>query len=351
MKKMIIFLPKMSVGGMERSLANLLNISNYSQNYNITLFVGYIENDEMFKNIPKNIDIKIMHKSKLNIIGKIIMGIKLLINNILIKNKYDISICYSHHHSILSKMARKAAKNNIIFVHNDLKLARTQKQIDKMNFDKFSKVVCVSKAAKSTFVELFPDYNKKNIYVINNYIDGDKIIELAKENFNRPEGTLFINVARHLESAKKITRIINSAEKLKKEGYNFKVILAGDGPDSELYREMAKNKDYIIMLGNVSNPFKYIAKSDAFILSSSFEGYGMVLDEARTLNIPIISTDVADAKSILDEGYGIICENSEEGVYKGMKNFLENGYRIEKVFDYKLFNKNITEKLDEIVMF
>ena len=58
--------------------------------------------------------------------------------------------------------------------------------------------------------------------------------------------------------------------------------------------------------------------------------------QARVLNIPIISTPVADAKLILDEGYGILCENSIDGVYLGMKKFLDEGYP-KKKFDYQKF--------------
>lgn len=354
MKKMIVFMPKMSMGGMERSLANLLKMSDYVQNYEITLVIGYIAEDTLFRDIPDAIKLKILYKHKLNLLGKILMAIKFAIMEMSIKNDYDISICYSHHHSILSKLARKASENNIVFVHNDLKLARTQEQIEKMQFDKFKKVACVSQAAKKSFCELFPDYNRNDIFVVNNYIDGENIINLSKSDKQDIKNATFINVARHLESAKKITRIIKASEKLKKEGYQFNVMLAGDGPDSAMYRELVKNKnleDDIIFIGNTENPYKYMVKSDALVLASSFEGYGMVIDEARVLEIPVISTKVADAEIILNEGYGIICENSEQGVYEGMKQFLDNGYRIKKKFDYKAFNQNVTGNLNQLVNF
>lgn len=356
MKKMIIFMPKMSMGGMERSLANLLKMSNYSKQYKITLIFGYIDEDTLFKDLPDNIEVKVMYKNKKNLLGKMIMTFNFLKMKILMKNEYDISICYSHHHAILAELARKASGNSIVFIHSDLKLARTKKQINKMKFNKFAKVVCVSESTKKSFIELFPNYDSDNIYVINNYIDGEKIIKLSKEDVNikKSSDIVFINVARHLESAKRITRIVDAADKLKKEGCKFKVLLAGDGPDHTMYKELIKKhdlEDTIILLGNVSNPYKYMRIADAFILSSSFEGYGMVIDEARTLEIPVISTNVADSETILNQGYGIICENSELGVYKGMKEFLQNGYKMNQKFNYNQFNDNISKSLDKLVRF
>ena len=97
------------------------------------------------------------------------------------------------------------------------------------------------------------------------------------------------------------------------------------------------------------NPYKYLSQSDCLIVSSEFEGYGVVIDEARVLGKPVISTDVGDAKNILAEGFGIICENSEDGIYKAMKEFLDKGYKIKKEFDYKKSNKQIDKKLKESI--
>lgn len=361
MKKMLIVLPKMSMGGMERSCVNLLNLSNYSKKFDITLLIGYIVDNTLFENLPDNIKVKVLYKGKWNLFGKILTSIKYLgvYLKLLFKiEKYDVSICYSHHHAVLANLVRKATKNNIGFVHNDLEVARTKKQVDKMKFDKFSRIACVSEAAKGAFMRIFPNYDEKNIYVINNYIDGNRIINLAKEEVKedniKNENITFINIARHLEPHKKISRILEASKKLKDEGYKFNVILVGDGPDRDNYLNYVKEKnidDIVILLGNKSNPYNYLNMADAFVFSSAFEGYGMVLDESRVLNIPIITTDVADAKIIADEGYGILCENSDQGIYIGMKEFLDNGYSIKEQFDYNEFNNRITNGLDNISNF
>lgn len=359
-KKMIIYMSKISVGGMERALINLINQSNFTKNYDITLYVLYSQEQKYLEELQSKVNVKLLWEKKWSILGKLVCAIKMasyLIKLKLTKNKYDVAICYPYQHRILSILTRNTSKNNIIFIHNNLKVRygdSLEKQKKKLQYDKFSKVVCVSNDALNIFREIYPEYQGKSI-TINNYIDGDGIIKLSNEKIKdniKFDKTTFINISRHEEKAKKISRIIEASKKLKAENAKFQVILIGDGEDHQLYKDLIDKydlNDYVLLLGKQINPYNYLKKSNCLIMSSFYEGYGIVLDEARILNIPIISTDVADAKIILDSGYGILCENSEEGIYKGMKKFIKEGYKIKKKFDHKEFNNNITKLLDEIV--
>ena len=361
-KNMIIYMPKLSVGGMEQALINLLNMSSFKDKCNIDLYLGYSVEKKYLDSIPKEVNIILLCKGKWNVLGKIVASFKMVLTyfNLLInRDAYDISICYAYQHGILSKLSRLSSNNTIIFIHNDLLKCRTPEELKKLKFkvkyDKFSKVVCVSDGAKKSFKTIYPNY-KGQVMTINNYIDGEKILRLSKEkikDFKKSKITTFINVGRHEEKAKKVSRIIESSNKLFKEGYDFRVVLIGDGEDHKLYKSLIasyKLEKKILLLGKKVNPYPYFKYSDCFILSSEYEGYGLVLDESRILNIPIISTDVADSKKIMEEGYGILCKNSNEGIYKGMKKYLDEGYKIKSRFDYNKFNKEITEKLNKFVL-
>lgn len=356
---MLITLPKLSVGGMELSAINLLNLSDYTKNYDVTLMIGYIVDKELINKLPTDIRIKLLCNDKWNIFGKLVTALNYFEEYIKFKFKlvkYDVAICYSHHHGVLASIARLASDNNICFIHSDIEKARTTKQISKMKFDKFKKIVCVSNASKKSFENIFSKYNGE-VLVANNYIDGEKILKLSEEKINEnieyiENKTIFINICRHLESVKKVSRILESSKRLKEEGYNFIVWLIGDGEDTENYKEYVKENnlsDTVIFIGKKLNPYNYLKVSSALVFPSEFEGYGIVLDEARILNIPIISTDVADAKNIIKDGYGILCENNIEGVYSGMKTFLNKGFKETKKFNYIEFNNNITEVLNQVV--
>ena len=127
-------------------------------------------------------------------------------------------------------------------------------------------------------------------------------------------------------------------------------MLIGKGSNTKQYEQIIREKhlDNIIMLGPKKNPYPYFKLSDCFILSSQFEGYPVVFIESQILELPIITTNVSDSKKDIDGKFGQVVENSEEGVYRGMKNFLEKGIKMQK-FDPENFNNEITKKVKKII--
>ena len=101
-------------------------------------------------------------------------------------------------------------------------------------------------------------------------------------------------------------------------------------------------------MGVKQNPYPYLKNSDAMVMSSDFEGYPVVFVEAKILGIPIITTDVSDSKKDIDKKYGLVVEKSEKGVYKGMKEFLDNSYTPD-TFNPEEYNEEILNKLERII--
>lgn len=350
-KRILLIAPKLSVGGMERALISLIK-SSFQEHYQITLMLVYVTDESYLDELPSNVKVIVFSKNKKHFY-KIKSALGLIyayFRSFLMYGSYDASICYSYHHGILARIARNFSKNNIVFIHTDLALSRNSDEIKKldrrMEFLKFAKIVCVSKSAKDSFLKIFPNCNKDNIAVIYNIIDDDRIVKLSKEFFIQKDNSkiTFLNVSRHdNDNNKKISRIIKSAEKLKNEGIvNFLIRLIGDGAEHEKYIKSIKRaglEDCFEILGKQDNPYPYYIASDILIMSSMFEGYGIVLDEAKVLHVPIISTDVADAKYVVNEPkYGFICKNSEDGVYQAMKKAIKTG--IPNTVRYKASNHN-----------
>ena len=90
-----------------------------------------------------------------------------------------------------------------------------------------------------------------------------------------------------------------------------------------------------------------LEKCDLFILSSFYEGWGIVLMEADTLGVPIISTDVVGTQWLKDYG-GNLVENSEEGLLNGMYDFV-NGKIHTLDIDYDDFNNEIISDFDKLL--
>ena len=358
MKSILLAAKNLEIGGIEKSLITLIHY--FKENgYNVTLVLEE-KKGQLLKNINK--DIKIVefkpYKRGLVSIRRIKNIIKQTIFKVKYKNKFDYSISYATYSKPDSFVARTASKNSILWCHADY-LAQFNGDIKKVkdffediDYDEFSKIVFVSKRAKQTFLEIFPE--QKNVYHCNNFIDSNKIYELSKEKIKlryNQEITTFLNVSRHDEKQKKISRIIKAAVLLKKEKYKFRIIFVGNGKDTPKYKYLVEKYDLnknIIFQGSQENPYPYFKISDCVILSSDYEGYPVVFLESFLLNKPIITTDVSDFRDIQD-GRGIVSSKTTKGIYKAMKQYLEKGYRLEKRFDAKKYNSKIEKQLKIIL--
>ena len=83
------------------------------------------------------------------------------------------------------------------------------------------------------------------------------------------------------------------------------------------------------------------------MLTSEYEGYQVVFLESFILNKPIITTKVSDYE-IIENNFGYVAEKDAEDIYKKMKMFIENGYKIKEKFSPDEYNNRILEKLEEI---
>lgn len=356
-KSMIIYMPKLSFGGMEKSLVNLINYASLDKKYDLTVCLTYTGEMNYLNLLPSDIKLIVLWKGKWNASGKVVGGLGLLTRYVYqIFKKYDLAVSYAYQHPILTTLTRLSSKNNIVYIHTNLVNSTPpnllKKRIKKCKYEKFTKIICVSFDAKKTLLDLIG--KRDNVYVVNNIIDGDKILEKANEEVNdfdfKDNKIYFINISRHYEKHKKILRLIESVKKLNSDGYDFEVLLIGDGEDHKLYVD--KINEYhlhnIHLLGKKSNPYKYLKKSSALVLSSVSEGYPVVFVEAMILNTPIITTNVSDAKKDIQGKYGIVTDNDDEAIYNGMKQFLDSGYKVKNVFDYEKFNSEIIKQIDEI---
>ena len=356
MKEILFSAYSLDVGGIETALITLLK--NIHLKYKITLVLE--KKQGLFLNqIPE--DIKIItykpNDNKVTILRKICNFIKQQLFKIKYKNKFDFSICFATYSYSASFVSRIASKNSILWVHNDYMsfynndVNKYKEFFSKLKIADFKKIVFVSENDKNIFLKYFQEYQNKCIQC-NNLIDYEKIKEKAKEDvtdFKVKENiTTFINIGRHDEKQKKLSRIINATKRLNKEGYIFRVIFVGNGPDTEMYREQANDVQNIEFLGAKKNPYPYLKNSDCLIMSSDFEGYPVVFIESLILGKTIITTDVSDSKKDIKDKFGLVVDKSEDGIYNGMKKYLEKGFST-KTFNPKEFNENILKKLEKIM--
>ncbi|MED4204488.1 CDP-glycerol glycerophosphotransferase family protein [Neobacillus mesonae] len=152
------------------------------------------------------------------------------------------------------------------------------------------------------------------------------IPEPSMEHYN------FITMGR-LSPEKGQDNLIQAFARLHKDNNKTKLYILGEGPlraELETLITELGVEDSIYLPGQVENPFRLMKKCDCFVLSSHYEGQPMVLLEAMTHGMKIIATDIVANRTVLEDGrYGLLVENSIDG--------LENGLRkiVKEEFDYK----------------
>ncbi|NHC42576.1 GW domain-containing glycosaminoglycan-binding protein [Bacillus sp. MM2020_1] len=147
------------------------------------------------------------------------------------------------------------------------------------------------------------------------------IPEPIKENYN------FITMGR-LSPEKGQDNLITAFGQFRKNFPNSKLYILGEGPlrrDLENLISELKLEESVYLTGQLENPFALMKKCDCFVLSSHYEGQPMVLLEAMTHGMNIIATDIVANRNVLEDGrYGLLVENSIEGLEKGLTQLARN---------------------------
>lgn len=329
MKKKILFTAySLDVGGIEKSLVNLLNNINYDK-YEVTLILEKKEGIFLDK-LNENVILKELKVSSLNIlpIRKLINYFRKLNFKIKNHNKYDFSCCYATYSYSSNKLALIASKNSSLYVHSNYKDLYNKEEFcnffNTRNIDKFKHIIFVSNESRDYFKEVYPELSDK-LLVINNFIDVDSIKKQANENLKikkAKKNKLLVFVGRLDDSSKKLGRAINLVKNIP----NLELWIVGDGQDKDLYRNLViENKldQRIKFLGQKKNPYPFMKQADYIILTSDYEGFPVTYLEALVLNKEIITTiPVSDDKIDIKE-YANIVSKDETKMVKEVEEILK----------------------------
>ena len=307
-KRVLLVIDQIASGGAEKIL---LELNNYlkSQGYSTKIFSLYGNNETIaasgLKNNSANIVIKYIQQKILfkklrkyassfspDIIFSFLERSNVLVSKLDIDATKIVTV-----HNILSIQYRKL--NSLInkFVKSDINRA----------YSKVDKIIVVSDNIRQ---DLIQEYNipSNKIFTINNRIDKAEIIKQASEpitEFELDNDSCYITNIGRFCYQKAQWKIVKVIKKLKTEypQLNVKGLIIGEGilksKLMEFISDLNLEKD-IIILPYQSNPYKFIAKSNLFLLPSFFEGCPIVLSEVVALGIPFVGSEKAIPKEYFD---------------------------------------------------
>ena len=334
MLKILFLIHDLGQGGAEKVLVNLVNNMDRSKfDISVTVLFGGGVNEQFLapdihfhavfpKEVPGN--------SKL---------MKLLtpkqLHRLCVKEHFDIEVSYLEGPSarVISGCPNEGTKlASWIHVeqHTMDKLAGSfrSEQEARACYNRFDQTICVSKYVHDDFCRLL-DFQKP-CRVLYNTVESDKILAGASEaalELVDDEKIRLIAVGT-LKQSKGYMRLLKIVKRLRDEQYPMHLYILGIGPlqaEMEEYIRRNELQDTVTLLGYQTNPYKYVSKCDLFVCASFAEGFSTAATEALIVGTPVCTVEVSGMKEMLGEKneWGLVTENSEEGLYQGIRRLLE----------------------------
>ena len=257
--------------------------------------------------------------------------------------------------------------NKVMFVHTDmLKEYEAKKNFSKRiifsAYEHVDKVAVVHRNLKADLIKVLPTVKDK-LFVVNNFLGEQRIRQLATEDLvstlmpttveygielsdleplkdlgpvksrlladlRDPFKTCFINIGRY-DYQKGHERLIEAFEGVYLADSSTRlIIVAPHGPmrnQTLAFIEKSSARLGIYVLGRMSNPYPLLKASDVFVLSSHYEGLGLVVYEALAVNTAVITVNLTETVQYLQQGEAQIVDNSMEGLRSGMLDYLTGG--------------------------
>ncbi|RZJ49380.1 MAG: glycosyltransferase [Chryseobacterium sp.] len=361
-KKILIRIGSLRHGGAEKVLVTFLK-NLPEDKYEIDLLLN-LYSGKYLSEVPDWVNIIYLNKGEMIttnrlqdipekaarvIFQKVLKEFPDLLYTLILKDKkYDIEFAAIHgmRDEILHSTNHSSKK--IVWIHNDLSQVKEYTDEEIRKFFGFDSIMVISKKIEQLFHDLASnETEKQKIVKIYNPLDTEEILTKSQQpviNYEFDEKfPTFISVGTVFPQ-KGFDRLLKVHKKLLDEGFKHKILIVGDGYDFENIKHLKTElgvDETATMLGFTDNPYPYFKNSDFYILSSRYEGFPTVLFEAITLKKKIIATEVSGVNEMLNNGeLGLIVENSEEGIYLGMKKALT---------DPEFFS-GFTEKLENYTM-
>ncbi len=315
-KKLILF--SNSSDNIVKLRKNLLSYICVEK-YDITICIPEIKNKEIFNLKNKyrfNLLILKYHRSSLNIFSNFYYIYKTY--KILIINNYDLILTFTIKPNILVSIANFFVKKKIINIITGLGSSFFTNIFIK------SLIIFLYKIslARSNAI-IFQNFDDRDYFINKKIVSIDKSFVILGsgvdtkhylykyKKFNK-KNIKFLYAGRLIKD-KGVIELIKTFKKIVKTNNNVKLTIAGkidtENP-SKIENEIIKNNNsnQIEFVGNITNLKELIIDSDFCILLSYREGLSNFLIESASVGRPLISTNVAGCKEIVDNNNGFLCE-------------------------------------------
>lgn len=278
------------------------------------------------------------------------------------QEEYDVAISYTHIFGAKSffggsteyVLRATKAKKKLCYIHCDYQSAGTRCAYSDVLYAKFDGIVCVSRSTRKRFIEVLPQLCEKT-YAVLNSVDESQIAGMANQDTIEydPNYVNLLSVAR-LTREKGIARMMHVLSKL--DTAHVKYYVVGDGIErtniEALINELGLRKT-VILCGEDVNPYRYMRNADLLIVPSYHEAAPVVFQEARILQLPVLTTRTLSADEMVGITGGFVIENDDSALEAALCDLLAHPEKIqhkrEKMAKLTLSNGKRALSLEDIL--
>ena len=216
--------------------------------------------------------------------------------------------------------------------------------IEKMLAKLTKKIICISKNDYDKALE-YKICKENKLTLIENGIDIEKFnksfnASKIKNKYNIPINKLVVGMVARISEQKSPETFVEIASRLCKINDNFHFIMVGDGEEREKIDDLIKKlgiSEKFTITGWVNNTAEIISIFDIALLTSKWEGFGLVIPEYFISKVPVIASSVGGIKNIINNGInGRLVENND------------NDFR-DKIIEKAYLDANIKYNISRVV--
>lgn len=300
MKKIMFVMPNKGFSGAEKVVIQIINgIRDSFECYYISesgTINSYLEENKIKHIITKNnLDRKELKSMINNINPDIVIATDYRASVIMasIKGKYKL---ISHLHNNPSWI-KKINKNSILYAVASIK---------------FDKIFIVSDSIIKEFI--FRKFIEKKINLVSNPLSRKSVLSEDVNNYSKIYDISFIGRFCEQKDPEKFIKIVRKFKEMRKP---IKALMMGNGSWEKKVIEWINYydvKECIELRNFEKNPFPYFKKSKIIVMTSKFEGFGLVAFEAMCFGVPVIACPVGGLVNIIDNECGFFCNEVNEFV-------------------------------------
>ncbi len=245
----------------------------------------------------------------------------------MLEGEYDVAISFMQNGNIKNfyggtnefVLERTRAARRVAFLHCDYKQSGANSPKNNALYPRFDAVAACSDGCRRSFCEVMPELSER-CHTVRNAHRYAVIRELSREDTVSYDGDInFLWVGRlaHEKAADRAIRALAEALKVISDK-RVTLHIVGGGPKAEELSALSLELGLggsVRFYGEQANPYRFMVNADMLVMSSYHEAAPMVIDEAAALGLPVLTVRTTSSDDMVTaRGIGYVCENTDEAL-------------------------------------